>query len=114
MASLEYEDLPRMQSLTPEPDDTGSLKDEKMMGASPADKGATTTVVIATDNSSSCCTTDLNLADLCGSDKDIGDEGKISSEVGGRNSSSISRSHSPLYNYNYTKYDLKVSRRKFS
>lgn len=113
MSALEYEDLPRMQSLTPEPDDTGSLKDDGMVvvGTTAADGGADDDIGIAAiDN------TDLNLADLCGGSgsgsgaaaaaEDNTGGSKLNNEIG-----EVSRSHSPLYNYN--KYNLKVNSQNF-
>lgn len=78
MASLEYEELPQMQSLTPEPD-TGSLKDGEdgsdIIEASPC----------KSDGKNETITSSINI-----------DDGRVSP---------VRRACSPLYSYN--KYDLK-------
>lgn len=107
MSALEYEDLPRMQSLTPEPDDTGSLKDDGMVVSTAAGGGADDDIGIAAiDN------TDLNLADLCGGGSGSG-AAAAEDNTGGSSklNNEVSRSHSPLYNYN--KYNLKVNSQNF-
>lgn len=81
--ALEYEDLPQMQSLTPEPDsDTSSLKD-----GGGADDDA-----------------DLGIKPASPCKKDGKNETIITSDSG---RISPARACSPLYSYN--KYDLKVN-----
>ncbi|XP_065073145.1 segmentation protein cap'n'collar isoform X2 [Ochlerotatus camptorhynchus] len=89
--ALEYEDLPRMQSLTPEPDDTASLKD-------------------GMDNDNAC--TDLSPEISCSKNNNnnkSNDDGEnntnSNSKPNANDETGRSSSLSPLYNYN--KYDLK-------
>lgn len=92
--ALEYEDLPRMQSLTPEPDEIGSPKHGGMG---------------ATDGGDTVIGTVTTTTDLGPKPDTVGEETGASRSKSGSSSDTgakaSSRSHSPLYNY--TKYNLK-------